>query len=76
MPNQRDISEVNFSNIKPVLRSEQTVIAADYTAAQNITTLETYLLANGYTQATLDKMTKNDKVLAYRVKKGSALAPR
>lgn len=77
---QKDISQNHFSNTKPVLKSSQVSAAggiptASYTESQNIDTLETYLLANGYTQATLNSMNKNDKIYAYRLKKGTTVAP-
>lgn len=75
MPNQLDISTDQFSGTKVSLKTGQAVDATNYARFQNLTTLETYLLANGYTQATLDKMTKNDKIMAARQKVGSAIAP-
>lgn len=72
---QRDTSSVQFSNVKPVLKSSQAISNADYAAAQDINTMEIYLLTQGYTQAQLNLMTKNDKVLAYRVKKGASTSP-
>lgn len=77
---QTDISQAHFSNVRPPLKSSQVqvaggVAAGTYTEAQNINTLEVYLLANGYTQVQLDKMTKNDKIYAYRLKKGTTVAP-
>lgn len=75
MANQKDISPAHFSNLTPVMKSTQAVANATYAESQNIATLETYLLANGYTQAVLDKMTKADKIYAYRSKKGAAVSP-
>lgn len=72
---QRDTSSIQFSNIKPVLKSSQTVSNADYAAAQSIDTMEVYLLTQGFTQAQLNVMTKNDKVYAYRIKKGASTTP-
>lgn len=75
-PQQRDNSENQASGSRLTLKSTQAPISAgNYAAMQNLTTLETYLLANGYTQAALDKMTKNDKIMAYRNKIGTTLAP-
>lgn len=76
---QADISQNHFSNTKPVLKDSQISAAggvptASYAEAQNIDTLETYLLSNGYNQATLNLMTKNDKIFAYREKKGSTVS--
>lgn len=72
---QRDISINQFSNIKPVMKSSQTVSNADYATAQSIDTIEVYLLTQGFTQAQLNVMTKNDKVYAYRIKKGASTTP-
>lgn len=77
---QRDISQMHFSNSRPVLKSDQIgvdggIANATYAAAQNIDDMEIYLLTQGYTQTTLNSMTKNDKVYAYRLKRGSTTAP-
>ena len=77
---QKDISVGHFSGTVPVLKSSQvtangSVAAASYTEAQSIDSLEVYLLANGYTQAQLNVMSKNDKIYAYRTKKGATTSP-
>jgi hypothetical protein len=80
MAGQNDISAAHFSQTQPVLKTSQKdanggVSAGNYSIFQSIQTVETYLLANGYTQATLDKMNKNDKIYAARLKIGAAVAP-
>lgn len=48
------------------LKKNQVVAAADLAKFQSIDSLETYLLTQGYTQAKLNAMTKNDMIFATR----------
>lgn len=70
---QRDISTDHFSGNRITLKSTQSVDATTYARFQSIATLDTYLLGQGFTQATLDKMTKNDKIMEARRRTGSAV---
>lgn len=74
MPNN-DISTHRFSNAPGVLKSTQSVNATNYAIFQNIGTMSTYLLGQGYTQTQLDKMPKNDMIMACRAKIGSTVDP-
>lgn len=70
MPNKDLRDNALGSTIAPI-KSSNVVNAADFAVFQNIATMDTYLLTQGYTQAQLDIMTKNDKVYATRQKKAA-----
>lgn len=52
-----------------VLKSNQTISAAEAGEIITVATLKTYLLANGYTAAQLALMNENDMLFAWRQKK-------
>lgn len=52
------------------LKSGQTINPANHTIMQNLSTMRTYLLANGYTAAQFAAMTPNDVKYATRIKLG------
>lgn len=54
------------------LKSSSTVSPANHAILQNQQTMVTYLLANGYTNATIAAMTPNDVVFACKEKLGIA----
>lgn len=54
-----------------LIKTKRGVSPTNYAIMQNIGTMTTYLLANGYTAAQLKQMTKND--LVYACKKKLAL---
>ena len=53
-----------------VLKAGVTISPAQAAVYQDDTTLETFLLANGYTAARLALLNHNDKVHAVRLKQG------
>lgn len=65
MPHQ-DITGNNLNRLRIVLKNGQAITDAHEAATDTIASLDTALLANGFTQAKLDCMTKNDKTFAYR----------
>lgn len=68
MPAGRDITSNNASNQKINLKAGQTISPANLAIFQDIASLRTYLLTQGYTDAQLDKMLKNDLIYAARKK--------
>lgn len=68
MPAGRDITGNFLSNKAVNLKQGQTISAANVAIFQDITTLRTYLLTQGYVASTLDKMLKNDLIFAARKK--------
>ncbi len=64
------VQENNLGRIVLPKTAGQTVPAATYARFQNVGTLKTYLLANGYTAQRLNQMTYNDLVYAAKQKSG------
>lgn len=70
----RDITQNNLSNQTFTQDSNTSSFSAKRAYhAQNIDTLKAVLTANGYTNADILKMTKNDMLYAYRLLPESAL---
>lgn len=63
-----DITDNVAGPTRIVLKKGQAITDAQRTAMRSISTLKTYLLANGYTAAQLTAMSKNDMLYAYRLK--------
>jgi hypothetical protein len=63
-----DISQNNLSN-QTIAQDSQTSSFSAKRAyhAQNVQTMAAVLLANGYSQARIDAMTKNDLIYAFRL---------
>ena len=53
-----------------VLKAGQVVSVGNHAILQNIGTMKTYLLGNGYTADTLFRMTRNDVIYACKLKLG------
>lgn len=67
MPSGRRDNTTNVAGgVVLPLKKNQVVAAADLAKFQSIDSLETYLLTQGYTQAKLNAMTKNDMIFATR----------
>lgn len=67
MPSGRKDITANFAGGTSLnLKKNQSISAANLGKLQSVESLETHLLANGYTQAQLNKMTKNDMLFAAR----------
>lgn len=65
-----DITSNNLGGTRINLKQGQTISAPNAAIFQSIDTLDTYLLANGYTAASLAPLGKQDKVFAARIKLG------
>lgn len=65
-----DITQDNASNAHLSLIDPLVWSAGQHTILQSIGTMNTYLLANGYTAAQINYMTKNDMLKACREKIG------
>lgn len=65
-----DISSNMAGNKEVNLKYGQVISPTNLAIFQTFTTLRTYLLTQGYTNATLDPMTKNDMIFAARKKMG------
>lgn len=52
------------------IKSGQSLTTTQFSVFQNESTMETFLLANGYTEAMLVPLGTNDKIYACRVKMG------
>lgn len=61
-----DLTGDNAGRTRFVLKSGQSVNATNHAIFQNMATMDTFLLANGWTQARLDKISKNDKIFECR----------
>jgi len=69
-----DISQNNLSNQTIAQDSQTNSFSAKRNYhAQNVQTMAAILLTNGYTQARIDRMTKNDLIYAFRLIPESAL---
>lgn len=67
MPSGRRDNTANIAgNQNLALKNGQSISAANLPKFQSINSLETHLLANGYTQAKLNAMSKNDMIFAAR----------
>lgn len=64
----KDITDNVAGSTRIVLKNGQSITDAQRTAMRSVSTLKTYLLANGYTAAQLTAMSKNDMIYAYRLK--------
>lgn len=60
--------ELSRPEFGPAERNGKRLADADMAKFASNAALDTYLLTQGYTQATLDKLTQNDKVYAARQK--------
>lgn len=67
-----DLSANHLGGAKLVMNTTSATAIPAATAArfQNVATLQTYLLANGYTATQLSTMSKNDLVYAAKLKSG------
>ena len=71
-----DNTTSSLANTEITLKSSQMPIsAATFAIFQNMTTMDTYLMTKGWTQARLDLIGKNDKIAECRMQIGAALAP-
>lgn len=67
-----DLRDTVSAGAPSVRKSGQTISPANHTIMQNVGTMKTYLLANGYIATTLFTMTRNDIVYATKLKLGIA----
>lgn len=65
-----DITQNNFSHTGITTDASKSITAGKSAVFQNISTLKTYLLTQGYTAAQLMIMNKNDLIYAARIKQG------
>ncbi len=70
MPNVVNPSPGQIGHGNIIIKSGQSMSPSNYAVFQSETTLETFLLANGYTAAMLKPLGYNDKVYADRIKMG------
>ncbi len=70
---QLDLTGNNLGHTQIVLKGNQTISAGNAAIFQNIPSMDTFLLSNGWTQVRLDKLGKNDKIFECRRVIGVAL---
>lgn len=73
MANNVDLNDKDLGRTRATMKASQSVSPTNYAIFQSRQTMETYLLANGWTQKNLDTQTHNDLVFEIRNKLGAAV---